>query len=340
MHRRSQHKYPPLVSVIIPCRNERNFVAQCVRALLDGTEPNIEVLVADGQSDDGSREILETIAATDDRLILIANPARSTPVALNAGVMRAKGEYVSILGAHSEPAPDWIERNLDALSRNPSAVGVGGVLETVGSSFLGGAVAAVLRSPFGVGNARFRTGGRGGEVDTIVFGCYRRRAFSYGFFDIELTTNQDDEFNTRLIARGERLVFDTSIQCRYYSRSSWDGVVRQYWKYGLNKPCVYMKAGRLGSLRQLVPAAWVAFLAAVPICMCKPMLAYAAWAALVLYIAAGAISAAKSKCVTRLGRLMFLPVAASVHLAYGSGMWYGVFRNFAQHAGIGGGRRA
>jgi len=323
----------PRVSVVVPCRNERQYIGRCVHALLEGTEPDIEIVVVDGESDDGTRDLLRALAAEDGRVVILDNRDRSTPAALNKGVRHARGEYIAILGAHSEPRPDWIERNLAALLRHPQAAAVGGVLETVGESSVGRAAAAVLRSRFGVGTARFRTGGPAGEVDTVAFGCYRRHAFREGLFDPELTTNQDDEFNTRLVARGERLFFDPSVVCKYHSRSSWRGLVRQYWRYGKYKLDVFRKAGRIGSARQLVPAAWVAFLMlALSLSWMEPWLRHLTAGVMGLYLALGTIAAAGSAHIQGARRILFVPLAASIHIAYGAGFWCGALRAMGRRA--------
>ncbi len=308
-----------LVSVVIACRNESRYIERTLRALLEGTTLGIEVIVVDGASSDGSREIVRSLADADARMVLLDNPARITPVAFNIGVRAARGEYISILGAHAYPAPDWIERSLSALASHPEAIAVGGVLETVGDTPIGRVIAAVMSSRFGVGNARFRTGGPAGYVDTVVFGCYRREAFAEGLFDEELAINQDDEFNIRLLARGMRLYFDPAIRCRYYSRPAWSGMLQQYWSYGRYKMRVFRKAGRIGSKRQLAPAAWVAFLAVGPLVSLR---LYAAVVA--VYCAAGLT--ASIPAVPRLGAraLLFLPVAASLHVVYGVGFWWGL----------------
>ena len=117
----------PRVSVVIACRNERRFIGDAVLALLRGTEADVEVLVVDGLSSDGTIGVLRSLAA-DRRVRVLTNPARITPVAFNLGVRNARGEFIAICGAHAIPAPDWVERNLDALAAHPEAMAVGGVL--------------------------------------------------------------------------------------------------------------------------------------------------------------------------------------------------------------------
>src|SRR5258708_4821544 len=146
----------PLLSVIIPCRNERRYIANCIRALLDGAYTEIEILVVDGMSEDGTTEVIRVLAGKDSRVRIIANPSRVTPTALNIGLRAAKGEYCAILGAHSVPGADWAEQSVRVLQQYSAVAGVGGVLETVGDSTTGKVIAAVMRSQFGVGNAKFR----------------------------------------------------------------------------------------------------------------------------------------------------------------------------------------
>lgn len=311
-----------LLSIVIACRNEERHIRRCLTALLEGTVPDVEVIVVDGKSSDSSRAICEEMAKVDPRLRLLDNPARITPVAFNIGVQAAKGDCITICGAHAEPASDWAERNLAALAAHTEAVAVGGQLETVGETGIGRVVAAVMSSHFGVGNARFRTGGQPGYVDTVAFACYRRTAFSGGLFDERLATNQDDDFNTRLIARGEKLWFDPIIRCRYFARPSWNGMLLQHWRYGRHKFRVFRNSGRIGSWRQLVPAVWVAFLAAAA-------LTRRGWPVIALYCLCGLIAGLPQLGRLRLRAALFLPVAASLHLAYGLGFWAGLLTETA-----------
>ncbi len=316
------------VSVVIPCLNESHHIERTVRSLLDGTVPQVEVLVVDGGSSDGTVEVLHQLSVEDPRLVLLHNPRRITPISLNIGIQAARGEYIAILGAHSEPAPDWVERNLQALADVRHAVAVGGVLETISETGIGRVIAAVLSSPFGVGNSRFRTGGAPGLVDTVVFGCYRRRAFDRGLFDEQLATNQDDEFNLRLTARGERMYFDPSIQCRYYCRPTWKKLAKQYWRYGRYKVLVFKKAGRIGSVRQLIPALWVAFLAlSAALAPFSTVSTFISISILALYVTLGLLTAANTRKEIGWRAVAFLPVAATVHVVYGAGLWCGFFQD-------------
>ncbi len=309
------------VSIVIACRNERSFISETLRALLNGSVREIEVIVVDGLSTDGTREELSYLQQRDSRLVVLDNEARITPVAFNLGIRAAQGEYIAICGAHSLPSRDWVEQNLQSLEAHPDAAAVGGVLETVAVTPMGRVIAAVMSSRFGVGNNRFRTGGKPGWADTVVFGCYRRTVFENGLFDEELATNQDDEFNTRLLAQGKRLWFDPAIRCRYYCRSSWSAMLRQYWRYGRYKVSVFRKAGRIGAWRQLVPPAWAAFLvAALASRRGLPLIS--------IYGAIAVLAGTRHIRGLRWNAILFGPVAASLHLAYGFGFLVGLARAF------------
>ncbi len=320
----------PLVSVVVPCRNEGNYVRACLSALLAQEYPTerTEILLVDGLSTDGTREIAEEYAREHPSVRVLSNPDRITPIALNVGVKGSRGSLVIILGCHSRVSPDFLRRNVNALKEHDADC-VGGVLLTrpADESATAEAIALALSNSFGVGNAQFRTGaGSVRRVDTVPFGCYRREVFDrIGYFDEELVRNQDDEFNLRLIRRGGRILLVPDIVTTYYPRNSVPRLWRMYWQYGLFKPLVARKVQGILTWRQLVPPA---FVLSLPVCAVAALLWHPmSWLLLVdagLYAACNlGVSAAIS---VRKG-LRLLPVLPAVfgviHLAYGSGYLIG-----------------
>ena len=257
----------PLVSVVIPCRNEEAYIAACLDSILAGDYPRnlLEILVVDGQSDDGTREILSRYATRHPYIILLENPRRTTPAALNVAIRAASGSVIIRMDAHVLYPWYYIRRLVEALEET-GADNVGGVLDTVAvdDTPTARAIALGLSHPFGVGNSHFRTGSRvRREVDTVPFGCYRREIFDrIGLFDEELIRNQDDEFNFRLIGRGGRVLLVPEVRCRYFPRRSFRQVARMYYQYGYFKPLVARKVGRVMTVRQVVPSILVATLMA------------------------------------------------------------------------------
>src|SRR5258708_4839745 len=118
----------PSVSVIVPVRNEASFVEATVSALLDQVDlpPEYEVLVVDGMSDDGTRDVARSLAQKDQRVRLIDNPAGTVPTALNLGIRASNGDIIIRVDGHTTVARDFVRANLELLAEHPEAWSVGG----------------------------------------------------------------------------------------------------------------------------------------------------------------------------------------------------------------------
>jgi glycosyltransferase involved in cell wall biosynthesis len=321
----------PRVSIIIPCRNEERYIAACLDSILASHYPaeRLEILVADGQSNDGTRPILVRYAALNPKIVLLNNARGTTPAGLNVAIRAASGEIVIRMDAHVLYPPDYIPQLVAGL-RESGADNVGGVLETVPAddSPIARAIAIGLSHRFGVGNSYFRTGiTEAREVDTVPFGCYRREVFDrIGLFDEELIRNQDDEFNFRLITQGGRVLLLPNVLCRYFARRSFRQLARMYYQYGYFKPLVVRKVGRVMTVRQLIPAMLVGCLSSSA--------ALALWipAARYLFAAvAGSYALIVVLCAAAAGRTHGLRCAAALtavfpilHFSYGSGFLRGI----------------
>ena len=257
----------PTVSVIVPCRNESPYVARCLDSILanDYTHNLLEVLVLDGQSDDGTRAILDDYASRHPIVRVLDNPQRITPVALNLGICAARGEVLVRMDVHVVYPTNYI-RDLVAALQQTNADNVGGVLVTLpaNQTAIARAIAIAMSHPFGVGNSYFRTGVRQARwVDTTPFFCCRRETFErVGLFDEELARHQDGEFNARLIKHGGRVLLVPHVVSHYHARGSLRQLARMFQQYGYYKPLVARKLGRVMTLRQLVPPGLVLALAA------------------------------------------------------------------------------
>jgi glycosyltransferase involved in cell wall biosynthesis len=76
---------PPRVSLIIPSRNEGKTVASCLDSIISSCYPHafLEVVIVDGESEDGTRDIIKQYAKRYDFIKVIDNPQKTTPVGLN-----------------------------------------------------------------------------------------------------------------------------------------------------------------------------------------------------------------------------------------------------------------
>jgi len=190
---------------------------------------------------------------------------------------------------------------------------------------MGRAIAAAFQCRWVVGGARSRDRAYEGEADTIYLGCWPRAVFErFGGFDEQLVRNQDDEHNLRLRRQGARLWQSARIHSVYQPRASLRQLFGQQLQYGYWRPFVFAKHGQPGSLRQLVPALFVAALAgsalAAPWWPRPLVLLLASYA---LYLAGAALAAARQAGDS--GTLARLPlVIAAYHLGYGVGTWRGL----------------
>lgn len=247
------------ISVVAPMRNEGSNVDEFVRDIAaQDFAGDLEVLVADGNSQDGSSERLSAAAAAAGlNLRVFENPAGWVSQGLNICIREARGDLIVRLDCHSKYPRDYLRR-LAELSDQTAAWNVGGRLVPTGTTPAERAVAAAMDSPFG-GIGWTRLNGDGPvETDTVTFGAFRPEAFEQaGLFDETLVRNQDDELNLRLRRAGGRIVLDPTITVLYRPRGSLAGVWRQYYEYGLSKVAVMLKHGRVQTVRGLVPSAFV-----------------------------------------------------------------------------------
>jgi glycosyltransferase involved in cell wall biosynthesis len=253
----------PKVSIIVPCFNEQETIRYLLQAIHDQTFPrsDLEVIIADGMSSDGTRDVVRGFISDhpDLSIRLIDNPERIIPAALNKAIEAARGEVFVRLDAHSIPNPDYVERCLVVLESTGSA-NVGGLWEirSSGEGWLARSIAVAASHPIGAGDARYRTGGEAGEVDTIPFGTFKREWVDrVGPFDVTLITNEDYEFNVRLRQAGGVIWFDPTIRSTYFARRDLASLARQYARYGYWKARMLHRYPESLRWRQALPPLFV-----------------------------------------------------------------------------------
>jgi glycosyltransferase involved in cell wall biosynthesis len=112
----------PFVSIIIPCRNDGTFIAECLDSVIAARYPRdrLEVLVIDGMSEDGTHDIIKHRIKGYGFVRLLSNPRRITPAALNLGIFQSKGDIIVRIDAHSRISPSYITQCVAALEFSPS----------------------------------------------------------------------------------------------------------------------------------------------------------------------------------------------------------------------------
>lgn len=222
----------------MPCYNEQRTIRSLLVSIDRQTHPrqNIEVIIADGLSTDQTRQEIQKFKLENPNLSVrvVDNPKRSIPAGLNRAIDAASGDYIVRLDAHSVPAADYVARSIAALEAGLGD-NVGGLWEIQPGSdtWQSRSIAKAAAHPLGVGDARYRVGGKAQEVDTVPFGAFQRSLIArIGKFDETLLTNEDYDFNTRIRRAGGKIWFDPGIKSQYIARRDFSALARQYWRYG------------------------------------------------------------------------------------------------------------
>lgn len=316
------------VSIVVPCRRERQHIERCLQSILAQDEPlgGMEIIVADGMSEDGTREALRRLASLDSRLRVIDNPRRSAAAGLNTAIRCARGEVIIRMDAHTTYARDYVSQCLEVLAAS-GADNVGGPARTMSTTYMQEAICAAYHSPFSVGGASFHKTAYEGEVDTVTYGCWRRSVFDrIGLFDEGVGPNEDDEFNLRLVRSGGRIWQSPRIRSWYAPRSTLSTLFRQYMQYGYWKVRVIQKHNYPASVRHLVPGAFVLAVIFLLAASAWWPQAFAAWVAVLAVYAICATLASCAAAARSSWRLLPVlpPVFACYHCGYGWGFLRGL----------------
>jgi len=318
----------PMVSVVLPVRNEAAAIGACLDAVLaqDYAKERFEILVADGQSDDGCPAVVREYARRDPRVRLLDNPGRIVPTGMNVAIRAARGEVIARVDGHTLIERDYLRTGVEALRRT-GAENVGGLIRPVGGGVFADAVAGVMCSRLGIG-ATFHFAETEQDADTVYMGMWPRAAFArFGLFDEELVRNQDDELNYRIRKNGGRVRLVPEMRSSYKNRGTPRRLARQFYEYGLWKVRVLQKHPPQMSQRHFVPPAFVVWVVAtlllVPfVSMAGPALAIGAGLYLLVILA---VAARGSRGDPR----RWLAAAAAfviIHLSWGSGFLVGLLR--------------
>jgi succinoglycan biosynthesis protein ExoA len=320
----------PFVSLIVPLRNERDSIDECLESLTSQTYPHdrLEVIVVDGRSVDGTTEIVGAWSRKSPMVRMLDNPGQLMAEGLNIGIRTARGDVIGAVSGHSVPARDYVERAVAAL-RETGAWCVGARIERIATTPLQRAIARATASPFGVGDARHNYAQQAQWVETAFPGMWPRFVFDrIGMFDASLPSNEDNEFSYRIWQAGGSVWLDPSIVVRYCPRATLPELFSQYRKYALGKVRVFRKHPGAVRWRHLVPpfalaAALGTTVTAIFVRRARPWLS----GAVSVYTTALLGAAARAR---RDGDdpspLLIGAAFATLHLAYGVGMWEGVFR--------------
>lgn len=321
----SEGKDWPLVSVILPVKNEEQYIGKCLDHILDSTYPleRLEVIVVDGESDDRTREIVEG-KRSECRILLLENPRGSRASGLNLAIGSAKGEIIIRVDARTMCPPRYIEGCVETLVLT-GADNVGGVQRPIANSVTQDAIGLAISHPFGAANAQFRLGRKSGFVDTVYLGCFWRDVFAkVGYFDENPSViSEDSDLNKRIRDAGGTVYLNSDLEAFYYPRETLRDFWRLYFHYGGARAGNVLKHRRLTSWRQAAPVFVLILVILGMLCLVSRMFFWVIVALVSVYVSVDtAVSlhlATKRRKAGLFGRLFI--AFPCVHIAYGLGFW-------------------
>jgi hypothetical protein len=321
----------------MPVLNEAGYVESAIRSVLeqDYSGP-VEVVLALGPSHDGTREIVERLAAADARIRLVENPGMDIPIGLNLAIKAAKYPDIVRVDAHTELAPGYTTRGVDDLERT-GAASVGGIMVATGEPGFQAAVARAYNSRFGLGGGAYHgSAAVAGPAESAFLGVMRADALAeVGGFDETLRRGEDWELNYRFRQAGRIVWLDPELRVKYWPRSTPAKLARQFFATGVWRAELVRRLGARNPLRFFAPpvlvVATVLSIVAIPLHATGVLHGIAGWIVALVYLgpvlyAALLIVAAVTSAGSLADRLRFMAVIAIMHFSWGTGFLRGFVR--------------
>jgi succinoglycan biosynthesis protein ExoA len=332
----------PFVSVIVPVRNEAPFVRRTLEQLLaqEYDPRRFEVLIADGRSEDGTREIVREMQERYAHLRLLDNPRRLSSAGRNVGIRAGRGDILVVVDGHCEmDNPQYLRDLVDSFDRSGAeCVGRPQPLDVSAATTLQKAIAAARSSRLGHHpDSHVYSGAEGFVRPQSVAVAYRRTLFgAVGMFDESFDACEDVEFNHRLDKAGYRCFFTPRVGVRYFPRNSLGSLFRQMIRYGRGRVRLLRKHPETFTLPGFLPGLFLLGLLVGPLFfLFSPLLAVAYLAGVAVY--AGTVLLVSLALGLRSPRLLpWLPlVFAAIHGGAGAGIlleflaWNRIFSRLA-----------
>jgi glycosyltransferase involved in cell wall biosynthesis len=323
-----------MVSVICPVYNEEKYIIACIDSILfqDYPKDDLEVLFVDGNSTDNTVKLIEEYVKKYPFIVIIHNPARITPVAMNLGIKESHGEIIIRLDAHAIYAPNYISVLVNKLieldADNVGCIWKTDVLHMNSKSL---AIREVLSNRLGVGNAIFRLGiSCLKEVDTVPFGCWKRDVFDrFGYFDERLARNQDIELNKRIKRGGGKIYLVPDTHCTYLARETFRGIAENNYANGKWNilTVYYTRHIRSLSLRHFIPMLFLlSLILPISFAWLNRHILYVAVLSLVTYLFLLVTVSFLTSIRKEINLLYLIMSFIVLHISYGFGSLIGIIK--------------
>ncbi len=309
-----------MISIICPAYNEENYIRNILSFFDESKPKEKELLIVDGGSTDGTREIVLEWGKKNSNIKLIENTKQTVPFALNLGIKNSKGEIIVRIDAHTIYSLDYFEKIIETFERTGADI-VGGPTRIHADNALQEAIGFTMSHPFGIGGSKVHDRKFEGYTDHVTFGAWKSEIFKEtGLFDERLKRNQDDEFHYRAKSLGKKIYLNPEIKLWYIPRGSIPEFFVQYFQFGLYKPLVLSKIKSAIELRHIVPSLFAVYLLSLPLSFILPY-----WLIpLALYFFIIMIISFTAKLKIPFMLIILFPV---IHIAYGAGFLLGLLKS-------------
>ena len=317
----------PLVTILIPVRNEQLFINDCLDSILSTNYDieKLEIFIIDGKSDDQTLEIVSGYILKYPQIFILDNPDRIQAAALNIGIKHAKGDIIIRMDAHTLYDPAYISECVRLLTTR-NVANVGGVQTATGTNYVSKAIALATSSMFGAGNAYFRYADKEMFVDTVYLGAWKKETLKQvGGYRNDWAINEDYELNYRIRKSGGKILLSPAIKCQYFVRGSISKLTKQYFKYGMWKTRTFLLHPQSLKMRQIIPPVFI-----TGVLLSIILLALGSYWGLILpaiYLGANLLSTIKLSLKSTWLNVFILPIIfIIIHFAWGIGFWTGLLK--------------
>jgi glycosyltransferase involved in cell wall biosynthesis len=329
------------ITILVVAYNEEATLPLLLHDILaqDYPHTNIELLLLDSMSNDGTRIIMQDFARRQSgfyRIEVLTNQGRYLPHGWNLALRRYSGDAIVRIDAHARISKDFISRNVSRL--NSGEVVCGGVRPVAIHADAHGALVHALlafeRSRFGSSPASYRQNSSEMRyVGSVFHAAYRREVFErLGGFDTRLLRTEDNDMNHRIRKSGWQICLDPQIRSVQYMRSTFALMLRQKAANGFWVGITTWLSFGACSLMHYVPLCFVLGLLALLILALSSLFTFS-WLPLALFAAIYAVVVLAVSIQTiaqtsdfRLQYLLLPVMFLIIHFAYGAATVAGLFK--------------
>jgi glycosyltransferase involved in cell wall biosynthesis len=253
----------PLITVVIPVRNEERFIPETIRQILSQNyqTDRYEIIVADGMSEDETHNIVSEISKKYSSVSILDNPGRLPSSGRNVGFKNGRGDIFIVIDGHCFlPDRDLFKNVVGCFNKSKAlCLGRPQPLDPPGINVFQEAVSLARASKVGHSGNSFIYSNYEGYVSPVSNGAmYKKELFEkVGYVDENFDACEDVEFNYRIEKAGFKAYMSPSLAVKYYPRESLKDLFKQMTRYGMGRFKFVNKHPEAISLNMLIPPIFV-----------------------------------------------------------------------------------